>query len=338
MIAFGELMLRLNPPGNERIVQASSFEVRYTGAEANVAVMLVGLGVRASCVSKVPDTEIGQACINYLRRFGIDTQYVVRGGGRLGLFYLEAGASQRPSKVIYDRDQSALRDALPSEFDWDAIFEDADWFHFSGTAPALGDAVRAVLRDGLLAARSKGIRVSCDLNYRARLWSPSEARTVMTSLMPYVDVLIGNEEDAEKVFGIRAEGSDVVRGELNLTSHEQVAAELARRFDLRYVATTLRRSVSASVNHWAGILFDGSEHYVSRSYEINPVVDRVGSGDSFSAGLIFGLLQNLSSQDCVEFAAAGSCLKHSIPGDFNLVSLQEIEMLLAGDSSGRVQR
>jgi 2-dehydro-3-deoxygluconokinase len=338
MVAFGELMLRLNPRGNQRIVQADEFEVRYTGAEANAAVMLAGLGIRASCVSRVPATEIGQACINYLRRFGVDTDHIARGGQRLGLFYLEAGVSQRASKVIYDRDHTALRDAAPSDFDWDEILADADWFHFSGTAPALGEGVRTILLEALETARRKGVRVSCDLNYRAKLWSSAEAGRVMTSLMPHVDVLIGNEEDAEKVFGITAEGSDVVRGDLVVTSYERVASQLAKTFDLRYVATTLRTSVSASINRWAGMLFDGSVHYVSRSYEINPVVDRVGGGDSFSAGLIYGLLQGMAPQACVEFAAAASCLKHSIPGDFNLVSLKEIEMLLAGDASGRVQR
>ncbi|MHB8890716.1 MAG: PfkB family carbohydrate kinase [Candidatus Limnocylindrales bacterium] len=337
VVAFGELMLRLNPRGHERLVQASEFEVRFTGAEANAAAMLAGLGVRASCVSRVPDTEIGQACINYLRRFGIETSGIARGGDRLGLFYLETGASQRASKVIYDRDNSALRSAEPDEFDWPALLADADWLHFSGTAPALGDRVRTILRDALGHARSIGVTVSCDLNYRAKLWSPAEARRVMTELMPSVDVLIGNEEDAEKVFGIRAAGSDVVKGNLVLSSYEQVSSELARRFNLRYVATTLRTSVSASLNHWAGMLYDGDVH-VSRSYEIHPIVDRVGGGDSFSAGLIYGLLTGWDSQRCVEFAAAASCLKHSIAGDFNLVSLQEVETLLGGDASGRVVR
>jgi 2-dehydro-3-deoxygluconokinase len=338
VVAFGELMLRLNPRGNGRIVQADEFEVRYTGAEANVAVMLAGLGIRASCVSRVPATEIGQACVNYLRRFGVETDHIARGGERLGLFYMEAGASQRASKVIYDRDHTALREAVPEDFDWDAILADADWFHFSGTAPALGDGVRTILREALEAARRKGVRVSCDLNYRAKLWSSAEAGRVMGSLMPFVDVLIGNEEDAEKVFGITSKGSDVVRGDLVVTSYKQVATQLARTFDLRHVATTLRTSVSASINVWAGMLFDGTAHVMSRSYEINPVVDRVGGGDSFSAGLIYGLLRGMAPQECVEFAAAASCLKHSIPGDFNLVSLNEIETLLAGDGSGRVQR
>lgn len=338
IVTFGELLLRLNPPGHERLVQASQFEVRFTGAEANVAVMLAGLGVEAACVSRVPDSEIGQACIDFLRRFGIDTRHIARGGERLGLFYLETGAAQRASKVIYDRDHSALRSIGPDAFDWPGILDGADWFHFSGTAPALGEPVRAALRQGLAAARERGIRVSCDLNYRAKLWSPAEAREVMTGLMPSVDVLIGNEEDATTVFGISAEGSDVTRGELVVASYQQVAERLVEKFGFDHVATTLRTSISASVNRWAGLLYDGSTHHLSRTYEISPIVDRVGGGDSFSAGLIFSFLHELGPQACVEFAAAASCLKHSIPGDLALISRAEIEALLAGDVSGRVQR
>lgn len=338
MVGFGELMLRLTPPDHGRIVQADAFEVRYTGAEANVAVMLAGLGMDASCVSKVPLGELGQACVNYLRRFGVDTRYVARGGDRLGILYVETGAAQRASKVIYDRGHAAIRDVQPSDFDWEAVLQDADWFHFSGTAPALGPNVRTALRDGLAVARRLGVTVSCDLNYRAKLWSADEAREVMTDLMSDVDVLIGNEEDAAKVFGIHAEGSDVTRGELVLGSYEKVSMQLAQKFGLRYVATTLRTSVSASINQWAGMLFDGSSHYTSRSYEINPIVDRVGGGDAFAGGLIYGMLHEMDAQSCVEFAAAASCLKHSIPGDFNLVSLDEINTLVSGDASGRVSR
>jgi 2-dehydro-3-deoxygluconokinase len=338
MVAFGELLLRLNPPSHERIVQASHFEVRFTGAEANVAVLLAGLGAEAACVSRVPATEIGQACVDFLRRFGVDTRHILRGGERLGLFYLETGVAQRPSKVIYDRDHSALRSVERAELDWPTILEGASWFHFSGTAPALGDRVQAVLREGLELARARGIRVSCDLNYRARLWSPDQARASMTSLMPLVDVLIGNEEDAGIVFGIRAEGSDVTRGDLVVSSYQRVAERLMETFGFGHVATTLRTSLSASVNRWAGLLYDGHEHHLSRSYEISPIVDRVGGGDSFSAGLIFGLAQGWAPQDCLEFAVAASCLKHSVPGDLALISRAEIDALLAGDASGRVQR
>lgn len=338
MVGFGELMLRLNPPGQQRLIQADAFEIRYTGAEANVAVMLAGLGFDTSVVSRVPCHELGQACINFLRRYGVNTDHVARGGDRLGIMYLEAGAAQRGSKVIYDRTHTAFMEASRGEFDWDAILEDADWFHFSGTAAALGENVTAVLCDGLRAAQERGVTTSCDLNYRAKLWSPEEARPVMIGLMPYVDVLIGNEEDAAKVFGIVDERSDVIRGELNIESYEKTAADLAEQLDLRYVATTLRTSISASINCWAGTLYDGTSHYTSRSYEIHPVVDRVGGGDSFSAGLIYGLLRGLDPQSCVEWAAAASCLKHSIPGDFNLVTETEVGALLDGNTSGRVQR
>ena len=338
MVGFGELMMRLNPPGNERFVQADEFEVRYTGAEANVAVMLAGLGLVTYAVSRVPAHELGQACINYVRRFGVNTDFVVRGGDRLGIFYLETGAAQRGSKVIYDRDHSSIRDASPAEFDWGAILEGADWLHFSGTAPALGANVQAVLIDGLRAARARNVTVSCDLNYRAKLWSPAEAQRIMTGIMEYVDVLIGNEEDAAKVFGITAEGSDALRGSLVVDSYQGVAEKLVARFGFRYVGTSLRRSVSASINGWAGLLYDGKTHHLSRSYEINPIVDRVGGGDSFTAGLIYGLLKGMDKQTCIEFATAASCLKHSIPGDFNLLSLDEIDALLSGDASGRVQR
>jgi 2-dehydro-3-deoxygluconokinase len=338
MVGFGELMMRLNPPGHERIVQADEFEVRYTGAEANVAVMLAGFGMATYAVSRVPANELGQACVNFVRRFGVNTDFVARGGDHLGIMYLETGAAQRSSKVIYDRDHTSIRDARPTEYDWNAILEGADWLHFSGTAPALGPKVQTVLLGGLKAARARGVTVSCDLNYRAKLWSPEEAQRVMTGIMEYVDVLIGNEEDAAKVFGVRAEGSDVIRGDLQVESYKRVAEQLAYTFGLRYVGTTLRRSVSASINGWAGLLYDGKEHHLSRSYEINPIVDRVGGGDSFTAGLIYGLLSGMDEQACVEFAAAASCLKHSIPGDFNLISLAEVEALLAGDASGRVQR
>lgn len=335
---FGDLLLRLNPLGFERLVQASIFEVRYTGAEANVAVMLAALGVETFAVSKVPDNEIGQACVNYLRRFGVDARYVVRGGKRLGIFYLEAGAAQRPSKVIYDRANSSFAEIAPSDLDWDVVLAGVDWFHFSGTAPAMGRRVVATLTDALAAAKSLGARVSCDLNYRARLWSAEEARAVMSDLMQYVDVLLGNEEDAVTVFGLDAGSSDVVHGRLDVASYRNVAAQLTELFGFAYVATTLRKSMSASANSWSGMLFDGQEHHLSREFEIQPVVDRVGGGDAFCGGLIFGLLEGWEPQLCVEFAAAASCLKHSVLGDFNLVSRAEIEALLAGDASGRIRR
>ncbi len=338
IVAFGELLLRLTPRGFGRFVQADEFDVRYTGAEANVAVSLVNFGMEAYAVSKVPDNEIGQACINYLTRFRVNTDYVARGGERLGLFYLETGAAQRASKIVYDRSHSAIRESRPEDYDWEAICSGKDWFHFSGTAPALGENVQRGLEDGLKAAKKHGLIVSCDLNYRAKLWGPQEACRVMTRLMQYVDVLIGNEEDSEKVFGIKAEGSHVARGRLVADSYKQVAEQLVRRFGFKQVATTLRESISASANGWAGLLYDGAKHYLSRKYEINPIVDRVGGGDSFTGGLIYGMLSKFDLQRCVDFAVAASCLKHSILGDFNLVSVQEVETLMAGDASGRVQR
>ncbi len=338
IVLFGELLLRLAPHGFGRLVQADELEVRYTGAEANAGVSLANFGMEAYAVSRVPDNEIGQACLGYLNRFRVNTDAVARGGERLGLFYLETGAAQRPSKIIYDRGHSAIRDCSPSDFDWDRICAGKDWLHFSGTAPALGPQVVDALRAGLAAAKRHGLKVSCDLNYRARLWTPAEANRVMTSLMPSVDVLIGNEEDAEKVFGIRAAGSDVEAGRLEGASYRQVAEQLRQRFGFSLVATTLRESISASANGWSGLLFDGTRHYASRRYEINPIVDRVGAGDSFTGALIYGLLSALPLQECIEFATAASCLKHSIAGDFNLVSVAEVRALMAGASSGRVQR
>jgi 2-dehydro-3-deoxygluconokinase len=338
VVAFGELLLRLNPPGVERLVQASVFEVRYTGAEANAAAMLAALGVRSTVVSKVPANEIGQACLNYLRRYGIDTSHISRGGRRLGLFYLETGVAQRPSKVLYDRDHSAFRSLTPEEVDWDAVLRGAAWLHFSGTAPAAGPNVVATLKTGIEMARERGVTVSCDLNYRARLWSPDQARAVMPELMAYVDVLIGNEEDAITVFGLDKSGIDVAEGRLEIGAYERISRQLFERFGFRYIATTLRRSVSASINGWRGILFDGRDFHLSRDYEINPIVDRIGGGDAFSGALIFGVLEGWPPDRCVEFAVAASCVKHTIPGDFNLVTLDEVESLLGGDASGRVRR
>jgi 2-dehydro-3-deoxygluconokinase len=338
MIAFGEVLLRLSPPGVERFRQAHTFDVRYSGAEANVAVSLVNFGLSAYAVTMVPPNEVGQACLDHLRRFGVNTDHVSLGGDRLGIYYLETGASQRPSKVIYDRSHSSFAESGPKDYDWDKILRDKDWLHFSGTAPALGSGVVSALEEGLSTARKLGVTVSCDLNYRAKLWSPEQAGRVMSRLMPSVDLLLGNEEDAEKVFGIRADGSDVSGGKLDLDAHKAVAAQLADRFGCRYVATTLRESISASANRWAGLLYDGDRHYVSRQYLIDPIVDRVGGGDSFAGGLIYGMLSGLGPQATVEFAVAASCLKHSVVGDFNLASASEVAALVAGDATGRVQR
>ncbi len=338
LVAFGDLLMRLNTPGFQRFVQANEFEIRYSGAEANVAAMLSSFGVATRAVSRVPAHEIGTSCVNYLRRFGINTDHIARGGDRLGIFYLETGASQRPSKVIYDRADTAFQQSGPDDYDWDRILDGADWLHFSGTAPAQGPSVRDALRIGLASAQERGVTVSCDLNYRAKLWSPEEAGETMTDLMRYVDVLIGNEEDAHKVFGIDPGKSNVTRGNLDPSSYERASRQMVERFGFKYVATTLRSSRSASINGWAGLLFDGEAHHMSRSYEIHPIVDRVGGGDSFSGGLIYGLMSGWGLPRTIEFAAAASCLKHSVPGDFNLVAAEEVQLLADGDASGRVRR
>lgn len=337
-VGFGDLLMRLEPPGLQRIVQASSFQVGFTGAEANAAVLLANLGVPARVASKVPASPVGQACVNFLRRYGLDTSTIVRGGERLGIFYLETGASQRASTVIYDRAHTSFATSGAADYDWARILDGASWLHFSGTAAALGESVRGALREGLQAARESGVTVSCDLNYRARMWSPAEAQEEMTRLAPYIDVLFGNEEDAATVFGVKAEGSDVKKGELPVESYQTVAERLMEAFGFGTVATSLRASVSASHNRWAGMMSTREGHFVSRTHDIFPIVDRVGGGDSFAAGLIFGLMSGHEPQDCVEFAAAASCLKHTIPGDLDLVSEDEVRALVAGDGSGRVRR
>jgi len=336
-VFFGELLMRLGTKRYERFVQATEFAVGFTGAEANAAVSLANYGIDSYVVSCVPDSEIGQACINYIRRFGVNTEYVKRSGKRLGIFYLETGASQRPSKVIYDRAGSSITELQVGEINWEEIFEGKDWFHFSGTAPALADNVAEVVKEACARAKKCGVSVSCDLNYRKKLWSPAKAQSVMSELMHFVDVIIANEEDAHKVFGIKAKGVDVTAGTLDVEPYKEVAKQLYDRFELRYVAITLRESISASDNNWSGLLYDGQECHHSTRYHMH-VVDRVGGGDSFSGGLIYGLLSGMSSQEVIEFAAAASCLKHSIHGDFNLVALDEVMTLMKGDASGRVQR
>lgn len=337
VVGFGELLLRLDTSRHQRFVQAREFEAFYTGAEANTCVSLANFGIEAFVVSKVPANDIGQACLNFLKGYGLNTDYVQRGGDRLGLFYLETGASQRPSKVIYDRANSAITTLKKGEIDWQTVLQDKDWFHFSGTAPALGETMPAVVTEACQAAKQMGLTVSCDLNYRKKLWSREKAQQVMTALMAYVDVLLCNEEDAEMVFGIKAEGVDVQSGSLDVAKYKNVARQLHQRFGCKYVAITLRESISATINNWSGMLYDGQELYHSRRYNMH-VIDRVGGGDSFGGGLIYGLLAGLSMPDVVEFAAAASCLKHTIPGDFNLVSLEEVKTLMGGDASGRVQR
>ncbi|HOL16919.1 MAG TPA: sugar kinase [Bacillota bacterium] len=338
IITFGEIMLRLATPGYQRFVQADSFEATYGGGEANVAVSLAGFGQEAAFVTAVPDNDIGQAAINYLRRFGVQTEFILRRkNSRLGIYFLETGASQRPSQVIYDRAASAIASIEENTFDWERIFAGANWFHFTGITPALGDAVAAETLRACRTAKQCGLTVSCDLNYRKKLWSREKAQEVMTGLMPYVDVVIANEEDAEKVFGISASRTDIIKGEIDEEGYHEVARQLKTKFDLQYVAITLRESFSASENGWSGLLYDGTSFYKSRRYLIH-IVDRVGGGDAFTGGLIYGMLNGLPPQETVEFAAAASCLKQTIPGDFNMVKVDEVLNLAAGDASGRVQR
>jgi 2-dehydro-3-deoxygluconokinase len=334
VVAFGELLMRLDPPGAERFTQAETFKIRYTGAEANVAASLAGFGTDAYVVSKVPEHEIGQACVNYLRRFGVNTDFIVRGGDRLGILYVETGFSQRPSKVIYDRNHSSIRDIKPGEFDWERILDGKQWFHFSGTAPALGANVVAVLDEALDAAKRMGVTTSCDCNYRSKLWSAEEAGRVLSNLLNRVDVFVGGIEDAEKLFGVKVPPS--LAGNENARA-EHAAQRLRELFGFTWVAMTLRSGASASVNRYAGMLCGLQGCAFSRDYEIQ-IVDRVGAGDAFTAGLVFQILSGADPARMVEFAAASACLKHTIPGDFNLVSAPEVEQLLEGVQAGRVQR
>ncbi|ETA82325.1 sugar kinase [Youngiibacter fragilis] len=337
VVTFGEIMLRLAPEGYYRFVQVDGMGATFGGGEANVAVSLANFGFDASFVSKLPKHEIGQAAVNSLRRYGVETRHITRGGNRVGIYFLEKGASQRPSKVIYDRAGSSIAEAVSKDFNWDEIFNGADWFHFTGITPALGDNMAAVCLEALKSAKAKGIKVSCDLNYRNKLWSKEKAGQVMGELCQYVDVCIANEEDANDVFGIKAQGTDVTTGHVNHEGYKDVAKQLVERFGFEKVAITLRSSISANDNKWAAMLFDGKEYFFSKSYLMH-IVDRVGGGDSFGAGLIYSLLSGYSNQDTIEFAVAASCLKHSVEGDYNQVSVDEVLKLAGGDASGRVQR
>lgn len=338
-ITFGEIMFRLNPEGYLRLVQADKLEVSIAGGEANTAVSLANYGLDTVFVSKVPAHEIGDCVIRGLRTYNIDTGYILRGGKRLGIYYVEKGASQRPSKVIYDREDSAIAQAKPEEFDWDKIFDGASWFHFTGITPALSDNMAQTCLEACKKAKEKGITVSCDLNYRKKLWSREKAGQVMAQLMPYVDVCIANEEDAADVFGIHAEETDIESGKLNYDGYISVAHQLSQRFGCGKVAITLRGSISATENTWAGMLYDSASDCASfsKSYYIF-VVDRVGGGDSFGGGLIYALSQGYSQEDAINFAVAASCLKHTIEHDFNQVTVQEVLALMNGSGSGRVQR
>ncbi len=337
VVCFGEIMMRLNPEGYRRFVQADRLEVSYAGGEANVAVSLANYGMEAAYVTKLPDNPFGQAARNEVRRFGVDTGSIVWGGPRLGVYYVEKGAAQRASKVVYDRAGSSIALAKRSDFDWARILKGAKWFHFTGITPALGGNLPAICMDALKFCKAHRITVSCDLNYRSKLWTKAEAGRCMARLVPYVDVLIANEADAADVFGIVGEGSDVESGKLDKRGYISVAEQLVRRFGCRKVAITLRTSLSAFDNKWAGLLYDGGKAYFSPEYSIH-IVDRVGGGDSFGGGLIYALATGRKPQAAIDFAVAASCLKHSIEQDFNHVSVAEVDSLAAGNATGRVQR
>lgn len=337
IVTLGEIMLRLSTPGFERFTQADSFDAVYGGGEANVAVSIANYGLDAYFVSKLPKNDIGQSAINHLRRFGVNTDYVVRGGERVGIYFLEHGASMRPSKVIYDRSNSSIADAEITDFNFDEIFHDADWFHFTGITPALSEKGAKLTEEACKAAKKHGVTVSVDLNYRKKLWTPQQAQKVMTNLMQYVDVCIGNEEDAEKVLGFKPRNTDVTLGELELEGYKEIFKQMMEQFNFKYVVTTLRESHSASDNGWSALIYDGNEFYHSKKYDIR-IVDRVGGGDSFAGGLIYGLVSGKDFKQALEFAVGASALKHTVQGDFNLVSVEEVETLIKGDASGRVQR
>ncbi len=337
VVTFGELMLRLAPENYLRFVQSEKYEATFGGAEANVAVSLANYGVDAAFVSKLPSHEIGQAAVNSLRKFGVDTSKIVRGGERVGIYYCEKGASQRPSKVIYDRAYSSISMAKEEDFDWDQIFEGVEWFHFTGITPALSDDVAKICLTACKKAKEKNINISCDLNFRKKLWSKEKAGQVMGELCHYIDYCIANEEDAKDVFGIEADNSDIYGGKLDREGYISVAKKLTDRFHFKGVAITLRESKSANDNDWSGMLYTNGEAVFSKKYSMH-IVDRVGGGDSFGGGLIYALLNDYAPQAAIEFAVAASCLKHTIEGDYNMVSLSEVQNLAGGDGSGRVQR
>lgn len=339
VITFGELMLRLQSYDYLRFVQADSFEATFGGGEANVAVSLANYGLDARFVTKLPEHAIGQMAVNSLRKYGVDTRHIVRGGDRVGIYFLEKGASNRGSVCIYDRAHSAIAEADSTDFDWDSIFEGADWFHFTGITPALGANVVEICRQACIAAKKHGVKISCDLNYRGKLWTRQQAREAMTKLCQYVDVCISNEEDAKDVFGIEAENTDIYAGKLDKEGYKSVARQLADKFGFEKVAITLRESMSASDNDWSGMLYDAAsgEYCFSKTYHLH-IIDRVGGGDSFGGGLIYALLSGKNTQEAIEFAVAASALKHSVEGDYNMVTVSEVEKLAGGDASGRVQR
>lgn len=337
IVTLGEIMLRLSTPGNKRFVQSDSFDTVFGGGEANVAVSCANYGHEVYFVSKLPEHEIGQSAINALRKYGVKTDYIARGGDRIGIYYLETGASMRPSKVIYDRAHSAIAEASATDFDFDKIMEGASWFHWSGITPAISEKAARLTELACQAAKRHHVTVSVDLNFRKKLWTKEQAQAVMRPLMQYVDVCIGNEEDAELCLGFKPD-ADVVGGKTDAEGYKSIFAAMADEFGFKYVISTLRESFSASHNGWKAMIYNGKEFYVSKRYDITPIIDRVGGGDAFSGGIIHGLLTMRTQAEALEFAVAASALKHTINGDFNLVSEEKVKALTGGDASGRVQR
>lgn len=339
IVTFGEIMLRLQPPNFQRFIQAQNFEAEYGGAEANVAASFASWGEDAYFVTKVPNNPIGTACLSQLKKYSINTKYIKQDGERLGIYFCEKGASQRASNVVYDRENSAISNVTADDFNWTAIFKDADWFHFSGITPALGQNVADICLIACQKAKELGVKVSCDLNYRKKLWSKEQANKTMTQLLEYVDVCIANEEDADNVLGIKAPDTEIKEGKVNKTGYNYVAKEICKNYGCEYVAISFRESISASENGWSGMLYSAEldDYFISRKYDIT-IIDRVGSGDAFASGVIYGLYNKYSGKDAINFAAAAGALKHSIEGDMNLVSLDEVKKLMSGDGSGRITR
>jgi 2-dehydro-3-deoxygluconokinase len=340
VLTFGEVMMRLTPPDFLRFTQTRSFNVIYAGAEVNVAIALANLGAPVEFVTCLPENDLGDACINYIRQFGVGIKHIIRSGNRLGTYYTETGAIQRGNKVIYDRENSAFANIQPKMIDWNTVFSDAHWFHWSGITPAVSKGAADTCLEAIKIAKKKGLTISCDLNYRSKLWkwgkTPEE---IMSNLLKYVDIVIGNEEDMEKVFDIKAPGVDVTKGQINAEKYRFVTKKLIERFPhLQLVAITLRQSLSASHNKWTGVMYDGKTFYKSTNYDISHIVDRVGAGDAFSAGFIYQLLYEKNRQHALDFAVALSCLKHTIYGDSCMITLDEVKKLMKGAASGRISR
>jgi len=337
VVCFGEVMGRLCPPGYKKVIQTNNFDVTFAGGEVNVAVSLSNYGVDTKYVTKLPDNDITILANRIIKGYGVDTRHIVLGGERFGIYYVEKGASQRASKVTYDRKYSSISTAKKEDFDWDEILESATHFHTTGITPALSDECAKITKEALIKCKEKGITVSLDLNYRNKLWSSEKAKEIISDLLKYVDICIGNEEDAEKVLGISCKGTNVTTGELNKEGYTDVAKEIEKTYGCKIVAITLRESYSASVNGWSAMLYTNGKSYFSKKYDIQ-LIDRVGGGDSFVGALLYALIERNEPQEQVEFAVAASCLKHTIEGDFNQVSIKEVEALMSGDGSGRVQR